>query len=105
MDARDANSHLARGIPNLKLNLLATELNRANLEVNTDGGDVALSVGVVSEAEEQAGLAHARITDEKELEEVVAVVVSTTVKKNLSGIAYYSVFIVEKGVLRRGHEV
>jgi hypothetical protein len=40
-------------------------------EVNTDGGDVALGVGVVCESEQQAGLADARVSDQEELEEVI----------------------------------
>ena len=40
-------------------------------EVDADGGDVALRVGVISEAQQEAGLADARIADEHELEDVV----------------------------------
>jgi hypothetical protein len=46
---------------NLQLDRLALELYRANLEVDADGRDVGFGVGVVGEAEEQAGLAHARV--------------------------------------------
>ena len=58
-------------VPDLELDDLAVELNGADLEVDTDGGDVALSVGVVSEADEQAGLADAGVADDDELEQVV----------------------------------
>lgn len=40
-------------------------------EVNTDGGDVALGVGIVGEPKQQAGLSDARVADKQELEEVV----------------------------------
>lgn len=40
-------------------------------EVDTDGGDVALSVGIIGEPEQQARLADTRVSDEEELEEVV----------------------------------
>lgn len=43
----------------------------ADLEVDTDGGDVALGVGVISESQQQTRLAHARIADQKQLEQVV----------------------------------
>lgn len=37
---------------------------RGTHKVHPNGGDVALSVGVVSETEEQAGLAHTRVPDQ-----------------------------------------
>ena len=40
-------------------------------EVNTDGGDVGLSVGIVSESEEETRLSNTRVSDKEELEEVV----------------------------------
>lgn len=58
---------------NLELDGLALHLNRADLEVHADGGDVALRVRVVREAKQQAGLAHARVADQQQLEQVVAV--------------------------------
>jgi hypothetical protein len=56
----------------LKLDLLAAKLNGADLKVDANGGDVALGVGVVGKAEQQARLAHARVADEKQLEKIVA---------------------------------
>ena len=46
---------------NLELDGLALELNGANLEVDTDRGDVALRVSVVRETEKQARLEQALI--------------------------------------------
>ena len=45
----------------LELYGLALELNGANLEVDTDRGDVALRVSVVRETEKQARLEQALI--------------------------------------------
>lgn len=39
---------------NLKFHSLAVKLDGPDLEVDADGGDVALGVGVVREAEQQA---------------------------------------------------
>eukprot|EP00961_Rhodomonas_salina_P063187 848934-Rhodomonas_salina.2 len=41
-------------------------------EVDADAGDEALGVGVISESEQQARLADARVADEQHLEQVVA---------------------------------
>jgi hypothetical protein len=40
-------------------------------EVDADGGDVGLCVGVVGEPQEQARLADTGVTDEQQLEEIV----------------------------------
>jgi hypothetical protein len=40
-------------------------------EVDADGGDVGLGVGVVGESQQQARLADTGVTDEQQLEEVV----------------------------------
>lgn len=39
---------------NLKLHSLAVELDGPDLEVDADGGDVALGVGIIGETEEKA---------------------------------------------------
>lgn len=51
----------------LELDGLALEVNGTDLEVDTNGRDVALGVGVVGESEEQTGLADTRVTDEEKL--------------------------------------
>jgi len=74
---------------NLKFDRLAFKLNSTNLEVDANRGDVTFCVGIVCKTEEEAGLkesismwmgfagielryfSNARVTDEKELEEVV----------------------------------
>jgi len=75
----------------LQFDCLAFELNSANLEVDANCGDVAFRIGIICKTEEEAGLearngellcskrnwsvsrylSDARITDEKEFEEVV----------------------------------
>jgi hypothetical protein len=40
-------------------------------KVNTDGADVAVDVGVISEPEEEAGLADGGVADQEKLEQVV----------------------------------
>jgi hypothetical protein len=52
-------------------------------EVDADSRDVALSVCVVGETEEQAGLSDTRVTDEQKLEEVVVSVVQRAVSGSL----------------------
>ena len=68
-----AEALLAGGVPNLELDGLAVELDGADLKVDADGGDVGFRVGVVGESEEKARLADAGVSDEQELEEVIAV--------------------------------
>jgi hypothetical protein len=66
-----AEALLAGRVPDLELDLLAVELEVADLEVDADGGDVRVSVRVVGEAEKKARLADAGIADEKKLEKVI----------------------------------
>ena len=40
-------------------------------EVNTDGGDVALSVRIICKPQQQARLSDTRVSDEEQLEEIV----------------------------------
>eukprot|EP00967_Tisochrysis_lutea_P078811 scaffold107444_cov28-Tisochrysis_lutea.AAC.4 len=40
-------------------------------KVDTDSADVRLGVGVVSKAQQQTRLAHARVSDQHQLEDVV----------------------------------
>jgi len=69
-----AEAFLASGIPDLKLDGLSIELDGADFEINTDCGDVRLSVSVVGESEKQTGLSDTGVSDEEEFEEVIAVV-------------------------------
>lgn len=58
---------LAGGVPDLELDALAIELDGADLEVDADGGDEGGGEGVLAEAQQAAGLAHARVAYEQEL--------------------------------------
>ena len=40
-------------------------------EIDTDGGDVGLGIGVVGKSQQQARLSYTGISDEEELEEIV----------------------------------
>ncbi len=59
-------------VPDLQLDGLAVQLDGSDLEVDADGGDVGFGVGVVGEPQQQAGLAHAGVADQEQLEQVVA---------------------------------
>lgn len=59
---------LACSIPDLQLHSLAIQLNRTDLEINTDGGDERRSEGVFAETEETAGLAYARVSDQQKFD-------------------------------------
>ena len=56
----------------LKLDGLAVELDSADLKVDTDSRDVALSVGIIGETQKKAALTHTTVTDQKELEQIIA---------------------------------
>jgi len=45
--------------------------SRATYEVDTDGRDIRLGIGVIGESQKKARLSDTGITDEEELEEVV----------------------------------
>jgi len=62
---------LTCGIPNLKFDRLAFKLDSTNLEVDANRGDVTFCVGIVCKTEEEAGFSNTRVTDEKELEELI----------------------------------
>ena len=66
-----AEALLTGGIPNLQFDHLAVKVQRADLEVHANGGDVAISVAVVGKAKQQAGLANAAVADKQQLEQVV----------------------------------
>lgn len=57
---------------NLQLDRLSLQLDRTDLKVHTDRADVALGVGIIGETQKQTRLAHARVANEQQLEEVVA---------------------------------
>jgi hypothetical protein len=66
------NLNSAEGGTSSKVNVahlddLAIQLNGANLEVDANGRDVAVSVGIISETEKQAGLADTGIANQQKL--------------------------------------
>jgi len=54
-----AEALLPSGVPNLQLDDLAIDLDGTDFKIDTDCANVCLGVGIVSEAQEQAGLADA----------------------------------------------
>jgi hypothetical protein len=52
----------------LQLDALAVEFNRADLEVNSDGGNEGRGEGVFAEAQQTAGFADARVAYEEQLD-------------------------------------
>lgn len=55
----------------LKLHSLPVELDCPDLEVHANRRDVALSVGVIGEPQQQARLSYTRVSDQEQLEEVI----------------------------------
>lgn len=58
-----AEALLSSGVPYLQLHALAVKLNRADLEVDSDGGNEGGSEGVFAEAQQTARFADAGVTD------------------------------------------
>lgn len=63
---------LASGVPDLQFDGLAVQLDGADLEIDPNGGNVRLGVCVVGETEQETGLAHAGVSNQEQLEQVVA---------------------------------
>ena len=61
----------ARYTHDLKLDCFAVELYCPYLEVDADRRDVAFRICVICESQQQAGLSHAGVSDQEQLEEVV----------------------------------
>lgn len=53
------------------LSVSGASFSRKSYEVDTNGRDVGLCVGVVGETKEQARLSDTGVTDEEELEEII----------------------------------
>ena len=58
-----AEALLSGGIPYLQLHALAIQLNRADLEVDSDGGNEGGSEGVFAETQQTARFADAGVAD------------------------------------------
>ena len=66
-----SESFLASSIPDLQLDGFAVQLNGPNLEIDTDGADVAFGVGVVREPQQKARFTDSGVTDQKQLEQII----------------------------------
>lgn len=62
---------LASRVPDLKLDVLAVDVDGLDLEVNADGRDVRRGEVVVGKAQQEAGLAYAWVPYEDQLDQVV----------------------------------
>jgi hypothetical protein len=51
----------------LQLDSLSLQLDRPDLEIDTDGRDVGLGVGVIGESQEKTGFPNTRISDQEKL--------------------------------------
>jgi hypothetical protein len=70
--ARDgAKSLLSSSVPNLQFDCLALQLNCADLKIHSNGANVRLCVGVVRKTQQQARLAHSRVSDQQQLEQII----------------------------------
>ena len=52
-------------VPDLEFDRLSVQLDGPNLEIDADGGNVALGVVVVGETEQEARLADAGVSDQE----------------------------------------
>jgi len=70
--ASDGTETLLTGcIPNLELDHLAVAVKSLDFEVDTDGGDMRISPGIIGKTKKKATLSDTRITDQKDLEEII----------------------------------
>eukprot|EP00531_Pseudo-nitzschia_arenysensis_P013583 CAMPEP_0116145440 /NCGR_PEP_ID=MMETSP0329-20121206/16591_1 /TAXON_ID=697910 /ORGANISM="Pseudo-nitzschia arenysensis, Strain B593" /LENGTH=178 /DNA_ID=CAMNT_0003641039 /DNA_START=390 /DNA_END=925 /DNA_ORIENTATION=- len=67
-----AESFLSSGIPDLELDCLSVQFNRSDFEINTNGGNVGFGVSVVRESKEQTRFTDTGVSNEKELEQIIA---------------------------------
>ncbi len=73
MMALNRSGECTGSVPDLEFDGLVGECDVAELEVDADGGKGGVVVGLICEAREQAALAHSRVADEDQLEDVVVV--------------------------------
>jgi hypothetical protein len=73
MTALNRSGECTGSVPDLEFDGLVGECDVAELEVDADGGKGGVVVGLICEAREQAALAHSRVADEDQLEDVVVV--------------------------------
>ena len=62
---------MASSVPDLQLDGFAVQLNGPNLEIDTDGADVAFGIGVVREPQQKARFTDSGVTDQKQLEQII----------------------------------
>lgn len=55
-------------VPDLEFDRFAVEFNGSDLEVDSDGADITLCVGVISESQQKTRLSHPGVADQKQFE-------------------------------------
>lgn len=68
-----AEPFLSRSVPDLQLDALPVQLDRADLKVNADGRNKGGCPRIVAEAQQETRLAHARVADQEQFDEKVIV--------------------------------
>lgn len=71
---------LAGGIPDLQSDLLAVNVDRLDLEVDADGGQVRGHEIVLAKPQQNVGLADAAVADDQQFGQVVVVLVPSHAK-------------------------
>ena len=64
---------LPGGIPDLQFDRLAVHFDSPDLEVDSNSGHEVICEHVVSESQEEGGLADAGVSDQQHLEQIVAI--------------------------------
>jgi len=72
--ARDGlEALLARRVPDLQLDCLARQVERADLEVHADRGQETLVEDIVGESQQKGRLADGRVSDQQQLEQIIVI--------------------------------
>lgn len=68
---------LPGGIPDLQLDRLSVHFDGPDLKVDSNGGHEVICEHVVSESQEEGGLADTGVSDQQHLEQIVAISIDT----------------------------
>jgi hypothetical protein len=63
-----SETFLSGGVPDLQLDSLAIQLNRLDLEINTDSGDERRCELIITESKQETTLADTRVANQKQLD-------------------------------------
>lgn len=68
-------SLLASCVPDLKFDSLVVEIESTDFEVNSDCGEETVREDVIGETEQKGGFTDGRVSNEKEFEKVIVVLI------------------------------